>query len=550
MTKIFSYFFLFTFLGIGQSYAQISQKAKEINTDCLKKFATLKPSQQDKSEQGIPYSVFVLREGSTWIVAVTDTGSFYSFRKMRKVDTLTPNSSAFDLNLCKLLEKPERFILKEKPAKIGDLEVPHYYTFNNEGGKRFGAIQQAETGIKNLSALGKGIAFIGSGIAGIFSIFKPTKLLEKVDGLKKQITEQEALAKKQVDEMKKQTDVIKKQADEMKKLQEETAKLKKAQEDAMKENELVKAELKKAQEDAEKAKAPKDNKKTTEGKKEEKKETKKDEKKTEIKKEESKEIKKDEKKEEPKEIKKDEKKEEPKEEQKKEETEPAKITNVTPEEDLSKLSKKERKKRKKEFDKKRKEQEKNNKKEKTQLNLKPYPHLNKENTQNKQEADTTKPTKYNTKDKNIKADTTKPQTQNFTSKKNGGTEDSVQVHIQKTLKNIDALQKKYALEQQKLDFEAQKAELLRKQRELETGKEEKPTKETLTLQSVKQKHLQSLKEKASELDNLLTKIKSSEEDVLKYQVPAIRQKRQELKKEIAIFEQENPTEKSKDKDLD
>ncbi len=548
MTKKISYFFLLTFLGIGQIYAQISQKAKEINTDCLKKFATLKPSQQDKSEQGIPYSVFVLREGSTWIVAVTDTGSFYSFRKMRKVDTLTPNSSAFDLNLCKLLEKPERFVLKEKKAKIGDLEVPHYYTFNNEGGKRFGAIQQAETGVKNLSAIGKGLAFIGNSIVGIFSIFKPTKLLKQVDEMKKKVTEQEALVKKQTDaikkqtdEMKKQTDIIKKQSEEMKKLQEETAKLKKAQEDAIKAQEQAKADLEKAKEDAKKQ-SGKDPKAKKEEKKEAKKEVKSEPKKEEKKEEPKKEEKKEEKivNEIPKE---EEKKEEPKKEDKK--TPPlgdggleeiAKITNVQPEEDLSKLSKKERKKRQRELDKKRKESEKNNKKKKkTELNLKSYDQIKEENDKKQKNELSTK----NYDESNGK-DTTKPKkidkVEKIKSQRNGGTEDSVQVHIEKTLKNIDALQKKYALEQQKINFEAQRAELLRKQRELETGKEEKPSKELITLQTLKKQHLQSLKDKVVELDNLLITIKNSDENVLKLQVPDIRKKRQDLKKEIAIFE--------------
>jgi hypothetical protein len=533
MTKKISYFFLLTFLGIGQIYAQISQKAKEINTDCLKKFATLKPSQQDKSEQGIPYSVIVLREGSTWIVAVIDTGSFYSFRKMRKVDTLTPNSSAFDLNLCKLLEKPERFVLKEKKAKIGDLEVPHYYTFNNEGGKRFGAIQQAETGVKNLSAIGKGLAFIGNGIVGIFSIFKPTKLLKQVDGLKKQITDQEALLKKQTDEikkqtdeMKKQTDVIKKQSEEVKKLQDETAKLKKEQEDAIKAQEQAKADLEKAKEDAKKQ-AGKDSK----AKKDEKKDKKKEEKP---------EIKKEEKKEEPKKeekISKETSKDEDKKEEPKKEDETAKITNVQPEEDLSKLSKKERKKRQKELDKKRKETEKINKKnkKKTELNLKPYNQIKDE----KKQANEILSKKYDTENEK---DTTKPKKNNKTetikNTKNDIAEDSVQAHIEKLLTNIDVIEKKYALEQQKLSFEAQRAELLRKQRELETGKEETQSKETITLQTLKTKHFQSLKDKVSELDDLLIKIKNSDENILKFQIPDIRKKRQDLKKEIAIFEEQ------------
>jgi hypothetical protein len=143
---------------------------------CLKQVTALKPSYQDQTAQGIPYSLFIIKEAKDWIIIVADTGSYYSFRKTPEVDTLVPNSIFFDSGLCKLFQ-PKVLIIKEKFTQVGELVIPHYYTIDRKSRRMYQAVDAIETGNKMKNFIQRAV----TGVGQLFS-FKPKA--PKLDVLK------------------------------------------------------------------------------------------------------------------------------------------------------------------------------------------------------------------------------------------------------------------------------------------------------------------------------------------------------------------------------
>jgi hypothetical protein len=156
MIKNISLIFVFYCLFFQYTQAQIIQKVAVLNKTCYECLNKMKPAYEGKSNAGIPYKLYAIKEGRDWIFVVADTASIYTFKKLNKVDTLISNSSFFDVNMCKILqEKPQDFKLYEKPNKIGDLQLANYYKMKSKALTAIGNIlkkdktKQGDEYIKN-----------------------------------------------------------------------------------------------------------------------------------------------------------------------------------------------------------------------------------------------------------------------------------------------------------------------------------------------------------------------------------------------------------------
>lgn len=204
---------------------------------CYESLLKLDPVKYDTTESKVPYQTFLFRFQREYMVVVADTNNFYSFNYKRvrqngvKVDSLTANSLAFDLSVCKLLDIKE-LTLKEKKRKIGDLEAPHYYTFSRKQQRLYASMRAVETG-RARTFVGKSLAELKE-IPQIFSFIKAKpneKLQAQMQAMKDQAKKMKEEMKKVKDQAAKVEETMAKLQEQKKKMDEELAKLKKEKED-------------------------------------------------------------------------------------------------------------------------------------------------------------------------------------------------------------------------------------------------------------------------------------------------------------------------------
>lgn len=241
MNTLFRYF-AFCFLCLFVCQASIAQeKAPEppkVPRPCYESLLKLDPVKYDTTETKIPYQTFLFRYQREYMLVVADTANFYSFNYKRvrqngvKVDSLTTNSLAFDLSICKLFDVKE-LTLKEKKRVIGDLHAPHFYTFSKKQQRLYASMRAVETG-KARTFVGKSLAELKQ-IPQIFSFIKAKpneKLQAQMQAMKDQAKKMKDEVKKAKDQVGKVQETLTKLQEEKKKIEDEMAKLKKEKEDA------------------------------------------------------------------------------------------------------------------------------------------------------------------------------------------------------------------------------------------------------------------------------------------------------------------------------
>ncbi len=204
---------------------------------CYESLLKLDPVKEDSTESKIPYQVYLFRYQREYMVVVADTSNYYSFNYKRvrqngvKVDSLSANSLAFDLSICKLFDVKE-LTLKEKKRKVGDLDASHFYTFSRKQQRLYASMRAVETG-KARTFIGKSLAELKE-IPKIFAFLKAKpneKLQAQMQAMKDQAKKMKDEMKKVKDQAAKVEETMAKLQEQKKKIDEELAKLKKEKEE-------------------------------------------------------------------------------------------------------------------------------------------------------------------------------------------------------------------------------------------------------------------------------------------------------------------------------